>query len=730
LAGALRNVLFQVLDSAMSRLRKPNPVELLHILIWAALAISVALVGYVGVSNYRVLEAQADERVERTLDVVQEHALRVLQTIDHTLSEADDILGDREDSSIRRAEGAIHRRLLDAKRDLSQLEAIWVFDREGRPLVSSAIHPVPREPDHSNRDYFRAHVQGHDGTFIGTIAQAGAGKVPFFFVSRARDNARGRFSGVIAAAVQPESLRVFYERLAGRDLAIGLIRLDGVFLARYPSRAGEVLRLFQGNRFMEAIAAAPEAGRFTTVSQVDGVDRRVSYRKLPGYPLYIQVGFANDAIWRDLRGILLAHLVFGLPATMLFATLGMLVLRRTRAMQVETQRRESAEAALKQAQRLEAVGQLTGGIAHDFNNLLMVVLGNVERLRRDAQDARQKRSLDGIEKAARRGADLTRQLLTFSRRQPVAPIAMDLGEVLPRLRDMLRSSLRGDIAIILDIPDGLWPARADPGEFELAILNLGVNARDAMPNGGKLTITARNSIGTVAPDGLAGEFVAISVRDTGIGIPPDILARVFEPFFTTKEVGGGTGLGLSQVYGFSKQAGGTATVTSEVGRGTEITLYLPRSIENPTVADEIAPPAVTETRSEARILLVEDNLEIAEVTSANLRQLGYQVVHAGDAGAALDVIESDRTIDLVFSDIVMPGAINGLDLARRLCRQRPGLPVVLTTGYSSALRDAAPDGFTLLTKPYDLQTLHRVIEDTLRNRGAKVMPLRLRRNEI
>jgi len=218
------------------------------------------------------------------------------------------------------------------------------------------------------------------------------------------------------------------------------------------------------------------------------------------------------------------------------------------------------------------------------------------------------------------------------------------------------------------------------------------------------------------------------VRDTGFGIPPEVLPKVFEPFFTTKEVGKGTGLGLSQVYGFARQAGGQANIASEVGRGTEITIFLPRSQEALS-QEEDDPVLDPDWQGEGTILLVEDNNEIAEVSKANLEELGYRVIHAPNAMAAMEVVESDRSLDLVFSDIVMPGTMSGLDLARRLRQLRPGLPIILTTGYSSALQSAAPDGFTLLTKPYDIASLHRAIEEVLRERGAKVLPLVLRRQE-
>ena len=710
--------------------RPSQTTQLLELLVAAAVVLPVGLFLYVAWANYRTLDTVATERVERTLDVLQEHALRVFQTIDRTIAETDEVVRGLSDEEIRAREPALHRRLKQTQESVPQIEAIWLFDRTGGPLVSSTIHPLPHGLNNADRDYFRAHVAQEIGTYIGDVLTARIGDQVFFVVSRRRSDPAGAFNGVVAITVPPTSLKDFYARIAqGTALSAGLIRADGTFLARYPSPGAVVPRLGAGNRFVAAIATRPDRGAYTAVSQIDGIERRISYRKLPGYPAYVQAGFANDALWRELGAALTGHLVFGVPATALLLILSLLALKRTRGFLAETQRREMAEAALKQAQRLEAVGQLTGGVAHDFNNLLMVVNGNVERLRRDLQEPRHKRALDAIDKAARRGESLTRQLLTFSRRQTLAPTVIDPRHQLPKIRDMLQSSLRGDIAIHLDIPPGVRPVRVDLGEFELALLNLAINARDAMPNGGTLTVSARNTtLGSTASEELRGDFVAISMRDTGVGIPADVLPKVFEPFFTTKDVGKGTGLGLSQVYGFARQAGGTATVTSDFGRGTEVTLYLPRSTEAPALQEDGSGER-PHWNGHGVILLVEDNAEIADVSRSNLEELGYRVLHAPNATAAMDIVERDRTIDLVFSDIVMPGPMSGLDLARTLRKLRPGLPVVLTTGYSSALQSATPEGFTLLTKPYDLASLHGVIENTLRERGAKVMPLMLRRQE-
>src|SRR4029077_18925022 len=268
----------------------------------------------------------------------------------------------------------------------------------------------------------------------------------------------------------------------------------------------------------------------------------------------------------------------------------------TRRLHAEAERREAAEAALWQAQRLEAIGQLTARCAHDFNNLLMIVSGSVQRLRRDLTSEKHTRLLDMITNATNRGESLTRQLLAFSRRQMLNPSVIDLTQRLSELKEMLNRSLRGDVTTEVVVPEGSCAVKVDPSEFELALLNLAVNARDAMPHGGSLTITARPVLlkGKATEAGLQGGVVAIRVADPGAGIPADVLPHVFEPFFTTKEAGKGTGLGLSQVYGFAKQSGGTATITSTLGRGTVITLYLPRTRELAAAAnaqaDAQAPP--------------------------------------------------------------------------------------------------------------------------------------------
>ncbi|HEX8166735.1 MAG TPA: ATP-binding protein [Beijerinckiaceae bacterium] len=698
-----------------------SAIRFLRLLIAASLVVPLTLFGYASFTSHRAAWAGADERIERTLDVLQEHALKVFETVELMIDTTDEVLRGFSDDEIRAGEARFHARLKQLHDGLPEIGAVLVFDRDGRLLISTADLPAPRTVDFSDRDYFKVHVAGGTGNYIGEVLIPRVSTTYFFNVSRRRTAPDGGFGGVTAVSVLPREIKAFYARLGkGLALSASLIRADGTFLARYPSPDERPLRLRPDSVFGRAIEAEPEAGIFTAASQIDGTERRIGYRKLAAYPVYVQAGLETAAVRGEWLATLASHLVFGVPATVLLFMISLLALRRTARFYAEAERREAAEAALKQSQRLEAMGQLTGGVAHDFNNLLMVIGGHVERLARQLPDPQHKRSLDAIAMAARRGENLTRQLLSFSRRQTHEPVVLDLAQRLPKLRHMLESSLRGDIQVALDIQRGIWPIAVDPGEFELALLNIAVNARDAMPGGGMLTIAARNvAVGDEDAIGIAGAFVALTVRDTGSGIAPDVLPRVFEPFFTTKEVGKGTGLGLSQVYGFATQSGGTATAASAVGSGTTVTLYLPRAAKGAGVRDARPPEAAPEGGDGGNVLLVEDHAEVAEVARECLEELGWRVTSVSRASAALELIEAGQRFDLVFSDVVMPGGMSGLDLAHRLRDIRPDLPVLLATGYSHAVQEGAGEAFTILPKPYTAAKIAAAIRGLSERLGSK-----------
>jgi signal transduction histidine kinase/ActR/RegA family two-component response regulator len=380
---------------------------------------------------------------------------------------------------------------------------------------------------------------------------------------------------------------------------------------------------------------------------------------------------------------------------------------------------ERVQSQLAEAQKMDALGQLTGGVAHDFNNLLMIVSGHIQLLKKQvAGDAKSTRAAEAIELAAQRGASLTRQLLTFSRRQRVNPSAIALSEQIESFREVLASGVGGGERLGVHIPAATWPVKVDVSEFEIALVNLVVNARDAMPEGGMVTITADNLVLDPSPGetGVSREVVALTVADAGVGIPEDVLPRIFEPFFTTKPVGKGTGLGLSQVYGFARQAGGSVKVESVVGKGTRVTMYLPRAATAPANA-EVQERSRRYTGACA-ILLVEDNPEVADASMGLLEQLGCEVRCVADAEAALQALERDTTIDLVLSDIVMPGRMDGLALARAVREKYPGLPVLLATGYSEAAQGVDAE-FPILRKPYQMGELSKAVATLMSERSER-----------
>ncbi|WP_207839844.1 PAS domain S-box protein [Bradyrhizobium quebecense] len=369
------------------------------------------------------------------------------------------------------------------------------------------------------------------------------------------------------------------------------------------------------------------------------------------------------------------------------------------------QKLELVQRQLAESQKMDALGQLTGGVAHDFNNLLMIISGNLHRIKREVTSERGQLALSAIETASERAASLTSQLLTFARRQSVNPQTIDVADRITAVREVLSSALGGAIKLNMEIQPDLWPVSVDPNEFETALINLVVNGRDAMAGGGTLTVSARNVPATTE--------VAIGVADTGEGIPQDVLSKVFDPFFTTKPVGKGTGLGLSQVHGFAHQADGRIEIASTLGKGTTVSIYLPRG-----AAAATGTTAGHSVRGSATVLLIEDNPAVADASTGLLEQLGYTVRWASNAEAALSEIETNG-VDVVFSDIVMPGKMDGLKLARTIRDRRPELPILLTTGYSESARNVRSD-FPVLRKPYRIQDLSRALSKLTGQRSESV----------
>ena len=401
------------------------------------------------------------------------------------------------------------------------------------------------------------------------------------------------------------------------------------------------------------------------------------------------------------------------------------LLKTTELLRSEITARADAEAKVAQLQRLEAVGQLTGGVAHDFNNMLAVMMGNLDlaqrRLARGSPDVG--RFVDNAMEGAKRGAALTQRLLAFGRRQPLSPSTLDINALVRGMSELLRRSLGAGIEVETVLAGGLWRTHADATQLESAIVNLAVNARDAMPDGGKLTVETMNAhiddaYAAVNPDAAPGQYVVIAVSDTGGGMPEHVLQRAFEPFFTTKDVGHGTGLGLSQIYGYLKQSGGHAKIYSEVGRGTTVKLYFPRQLGadeavREAASDEPAPRAGG--RAGEAILVVEDEPGVRSVACEALRDLGYSVHEAADGAAALRLLERNGAVNLLFTDVVMPG-MTGRELAEEVGRRWPAVKILYTTGYTSnaIVHGGRLDpGVNLLPKPYTGDQLSRKVRAVL-----------------
>ena len=667
------------------RARRDAALRLLKTMLAASIVIPLALFSYASWINYRDTIAHADEQLTASLNILSEHASKVFQSVDLATTSVDAIVGDLSDEQIEARQEALHSQLSKLEKALATVDAIFIADRNGRALASSAIFPLPPDTSVADRDYFQAQAERNAGTYVGAVLQSRATKERFFGVSRRRPADDGQFTGIIMISVVPKVFTEFYKQLAGDTSAsFSLARRDGAILARYPAPPGDVTHYGPDSEFIRSIGSQPERGIVTTTS-IDGTQRRIAYRKLGNSDLYVSDGLQTDEIYSRWIRLMASHLIFGIPATLFLFGLVLLTIRRTQAFYAEAERRELAEQALRQSQKMEAVGQLTGGVAHDFNNLLTIIIGNLGIAKRGVVEARAERALNNALVGAERAAQLTQRLLAFSRRQPLNPRVLDVNKLIVSISDLLVRTLGENIELESIGAAGLWKVEADASELESTLLNLALNARDAMPEGGKLTIETSNAYldegycqqhAGVAP----GQYILIAVTDNGGGMSAETIDRAFEPFFTTKEAGKGTGLGLSQVYGFMKQSEGHVKIYSESGEGTTIKLYLPRRDGNEAAHSADEPVSSERGRAET-ILIVEDDDGVRQYASEILRDLNYQIIEAKDSATALRLLDADKKFDLLLTDVVLPGK-NGRELATEVERRRPGTKVIFMTGYS------------------------------------------------
>ena len=698
----------------------------LRVLLVGAIVLPVTLYAIASVISYHQHFDDARDRLRRNLAIVHEHAQKVFETFEFASRYLDEMSANATDEQIRSNEASYSERLRAMTMSMPQLRDLWIVGRDGQPLVSGTVYPMPKL-DVSDRNYFLAH---HDNLanrpFVSDVLEARAANTRFFAISRKR-TINGQFAGVSIVSIAPEYFSEFYSQLPAPGTA-ALLRGDGAVLVRYPEVAGAD-RLPANSPFLKVIADGTSAGLVSAPSATDGRTRLFMFQRLEKLPnLYVAVGVQSEAIVHAWLLAMASHLIFGLPATLTLVGLGFIALRRTERLQQEVSRRESTEQALRQAQKMEAVGRLSGGIAHDFNNMLTVILGNIDMASRRLGDdnSRIHRLLDAARQASERAAILVQRLLAFSRQHPMEVKAVDINRLVQSMSELLRRTIGETVTVETVLAGGLWKIAVDPNQLENAILNLAVNGRDAMPDGGRLTIETSNSYlddayaASNSDDGLAaGQYVLLAVTDSGTGMSREVRERAFEPFFTTKPTGMGTGLGLSMVYGFAKQSNGHIKIYSEAGEGTTIKLYFPRLAEQRDLSEwsdeRVARPAPIPRGSET-ILLVEDDEEVRKFSVEVLREHGYPIHAAADGARALSLLETESDISLLFTDVVLPGGMNGRQLADEARRRRPELKVLYATGYTrnAIIHQGRLDAeVELLTKPFTAEALARKVRQIL-----------------
>ena len=707
----------------------------LRLLTITVIAVPVILFATAAWVNYVAAFRDARERVDRAKEAIHEYALKAFESDELIVDRiAEHIDGKNRSELIGSEEFHRYLRQFDGK---PQISAVGLIIPGQGLAASNPVFPVPTitvEPP----NYLRLDRGEKEPIYIGQAVAGTFTEAPQFSVVRVyRTSGQDAGTGLIFISAKLSDFAGYYRTIIDlKDFLVTVIRSDGAVLARSPGDelVGKTLSINSG--FRQAIAREPKSGGYDGASELDGIERLFSYRQLGAYPVYVSVGLKRSAVIEGWMWLMAGHLAIGLPATIGLFLLAWLALRRSRAadaalvaVEVHSERREVAEASLRHIQKMDIVGQLTGGIAHDFNNLLAVITGNLELILRRPQDnARVVRVAKAAFQAAERGERLIEQLLMFSRRRVMRPTTLDINRVLLEFETLVRHAAGPPIQLRLKLDPGLDRSNIDRAQFEAAILNLVVNARDALPKGGRITIKTTNVVldqpyNDDNPEIGPGAYVMVSVRDNGIGIPGAVLPHVFEPFFTTKDVGKGSGLGLSQVYGFVTECGGGVRIHSAPGRGTTVRVYLPRCAETIVEPGERSIEPRASANADGTVLVVDDDESVLETAKETVADLGYRVLAAHDGPEALQILKGPDKIDLLFSDIVMPGGMNGIQLAEEARRLHPALKVLLTSGHSAAVladNHGLPKAFPVLGKPYRRDQLAGKLRELINNLGAEI----------
>jgi len=722
----------------------------------AAILLLVIAAGSLGWAVWQLrVDARRDafEETGNLAVVLAGQLSRFLQTIDVVLAEFRDDLNELDSDNMTSWREALssesmHEKLKGKLARIPQAFNIAVADAGGQVLASTARWPAPAI-NIADRDYFRnARTQDRDELAISSpIRNRVNGEVTLVFAHSLKDP-KGTFIGIVYVAVNSRYFEIIYDSIKSvRDLTFILAQTNGTMLVRHPQLddlAGQRIPL--ASPWYDAIAQG--GGSFVTPGTFGGQGRLASVRLLQGFPLAVAVSTSFDAAFSRWRT---QAIVLGLGGTVFVACslLLLVVVRRemrslaaseaslrdkSESLEKSIVQRDAMEKRLVQSQKLEAVGQLTGGIAHDFNNLLLVVIGNLELLKDTTpQGTPEMELIESSLTAALTGSELSNCLLTFSRQHAFEPETIGLKTIVDDQVRLLKRAMGRKVSLEATSIDDGFLITVDTAQLRCALTNLVVNARDAMPDGGAITVRIYNASLTkknaANADGLApGDYAVLEVTDNGVGISPGDLSRIFDPFFTTKEVGKGTGLGLSMVYGFVREMKGQVKVRSDLGRGTTFTLLFPRAAQpQDTAAPALVPghTQATERRRET-ILVVDDDELVRKSVIAQMKSLGYSTIDAASPAEVLKLIADAEPFDLLFSDIVMPGPMDGVELARQARELRPDLKVMLTSGFPDLKTARSSEEsyvqWRLLKKPYRRSELQQALAEMLGTQDDGELP--------
>lgn len=702
-------------------------------LLALALALPLLVVTwYCWQQRMQVLE-ETNRTASRSVVALEQHAGNMLDSHTLILRQLDEMTQGRSGSDIN-DDVRLKQTVIGLTKDFPQVSVVGLADAEGRLWLSS-VQGAAKNSSVADRDYFLAQKNGAPSKAL-YISEAFTGRLNGerqFSVSLRRSTPSGGFDGIIFATVPLKYLTQFWQQfIPSEGHLIPLVRSDGAVLARYPL-ADTLKRLPPQGKFMTQIRKAPR-GLFTAASPVDGVERIDAYSQIKNYPLFISFNIEKQFVLREWRRESFVAACVGIFSSLTLAALWLAAMRQSHEQRVaaerwqviakdlklEVGRRKDAEDALRQSQKMEAVGQLAGTIAHDFNNLLAALVGNVQLMqRRLAQGLYNDlpRYVAAMDSITAKATAMTQRLLAFSRRQTLAPTPLDVKHRINAMEDLIAQSVGPSIQVRTMVTNEPCRAVCDPNDLDSALLNLSINARDAMPGGGDLTISAAR-VQLTAMEAAALRLdaetahVLVRVKDTGAGMTPETIQRAFEPFFTTKPLGQGTGLGLAMVYGFVAQSGGQIKINSEPGEGTEVAIYLPAyEGELPSLTGASDPQNTSPGNGNICVLLVDNEVSVREPMAELLVELGYRVLQAGDAVQGLQLMKVNQ-VDLMISDVGLPGHMNGLQLAAAGRKTQPRLKVLLITGNADTATspgDPTGQGMETMLKPFGFAELERKV---------------------